>query len=189
MQGERDYTKLKGDTGPLVYPAGFVYLFAWLKAATGGSVQAAQVRAVWSHGAVHPGAHVCCWAGCCAASSQLCPLAQTERCLLMHAFHLSPLQYIFTGLYLATQAAVMALYIRAASLPPWSLALLAASRRLHSLYLLRLFNDCWAMLAAYLATLALQVGGWVGQAGLWPVTALTAGRCPRFPDNASAFPA
>ena len=50
MQGERDYTKLKGDTGPLVYPAGFVYLFAWLKSATGGSVQAAQVRAVWSPG-------------------------------------------------------------------------------------------------------------------------------------------
>ena len=50
VQGERDYTKLKGDTGPLVYPAGFVYLFAWLKSATGGSVQAAQVRAVWSPG-------------------------------------------------------------------------------------------------------------------------------------------
>ena len=86
----------------------------------------------------------------------------------------------------------MALYIRAASLPPWSLALLAASRRLHSLYLLRLFNDCWAMLAAYLAMLALQVGGgWVGgQVGGW-VTGWAAGwvrgladnRCPCLPDS------
>ena len=63
VQGERDYTKLKGDTGPLVYPAGFVYLFAWLKAATGGSVQAAQVRAVraaWeAQQAVQAGTHAC----------------------------------------------------------------------------------------------------------------------------------
>ena len=67
-------------------------------------------------------------------------------------------QYIFAGVYLATQAVVMALYARARSLPPWSLAVLCASRRLHSIFLLRLFNDCWAMLAAYVATLALQVG-------------------------------
>ena len=26
VQGERDYTKLRGGTGPLVYPAGFVYV-------------------------------------------------------------------------------------------------------------------------------------------------------------------
>lgn len=44
LQGELDYAKLKGDTGPLVYPAGFVYLFAWLRRLTGGSVAAAQVR-------------------------------------------------------------------------------------------------------------------------------------------------
>jgi hypothetical protein len=28
LQGERDYMKLQGDTGPLVYPAGFVYIFS-----------------------------------------------------------------------------------------------------------------------------------------------------------------
>ena len=30
LDGERDYLKLKGDTGPLVYPAGFVYMFSLL---------------------------------------------------------------------------------------------------------------------------------------------------------------
>ncbi len=31
LQGERNYINLKGDTGPLVYPAGFVYIFVILR--------------------------------------------------------------------------------------------------------------------------------------------------------------
>ena len=31
LQGERNYINLKGDTGPLVYPAGFVYIFVFLR--------------------------------------------------------------------------------------------------------------------------------------------------------------
>ena len=30
LDGERNYMNLKGDTGPLVYPAGFVYIFSLL---------------------------------------------------------------------------------------------------------------------------------------------------------------
>lgn len=30
INGTYDYTLLKGDTGPLVYPAGFVYIFSGL---------------------------------------------------------------------------------------------------------------------------------------------------------------
>ena len=41
--GERDYSELRGGTGPLVYPAGFVYLFAALQRVTGGAVFPAQV--------------------------------------------------------------------------------------------------------------------------------------------------
>lgn len=35
-QGERNYRALKGDTGPLVYPAGFLYAFSVLHWLTGG---------------------------------------------------------------------------------------------------------------------------------------------------------
>jgi len=41
-QGERDYINISGSTGPLVYPAGFLYLFSGLRAVTGGDVPSAQ---------------------------------------------------------------------------------------------------------------------------------------------------
>eukprot|EP00586_Coscinodiscus_wailesii_P009165 CAMPEP_0172524156 /NCGR_PEP_ID=MMETSP1066-20121228/294040_1 /TAXON_ID=671091 /ORGANISM="Coscinodiscus wailesii, Strain CCMP2513" /LENGTH=154 /DNA_ID=CAMNT_0013307269 /DNA_START=132 /DNA_END=593 /DNA_ORIENTATION=- len=34
--GERDYMKIRGQTGPLVYPAGFLYLYSVLQYLTGG---------------------------------------------------------------------------------------------------------------------------------------------------------
>jgi alpha-1,3-mannosyltransferase len=42
--GERDYLKLEGDTGPLVYPAGFLYVYWALHAVTarGADVRTAQ---------------------------------------------------------------------------------------------------------------------------------------------------
>lgn len=31
LNGERNYFNIKGDTGPLVYPAGFLYIFTALR--------------------------------------------------------------------------------------------------------------------------------------------------------------
>ena len=104
LQGERDYRQLRGDTGPLVYPAGFVYLYSLLYYVTG---QGANVRLA---------------------------------------------QYVFIGLYVGTMYVVHRLYIRC-GLPPYLLILLSLSKRLHSIYMLRLFNDCWAMLLLYAAVL------------------------------------
>jgi hypothetical protein len=43
LEGERDYTKIEGDTGPLVYPAGFLCVYSAVKFITGSQVFPAQV--------------------------------------------------------------------------------------------------------------------------------------------------
>ena len=42
--------------------------------------------------------------------------------------------------------------------PPWAFFLLAGSKRLHSIYLLRLFNDGAAMCVTYIALAVLAIG-------------------------------
>ncbi len=48
LEGERDYMKLKGDTGPLVYPAGFVYLYSVLYWVTGSGEKLVVVQWIFA---------------------------------------------------------------------------------------------------------------------------------------------
>ena len=108
VHGEFNYSKLRGETGPLVYPGGFVWVFAVLRWAAGGD--GSDIRMA---------------------------------------------QWIFLGCYIATHACVLATYglSRPHYMPPAACLLLILSKRLHSIYLLRLFNDCWSLLFLHAAVL------------------------------------
>ena len=117
--GERDYVEIRGGTGPLVYPAGFVWLFTALRALTGGSVAAAQPY----------------WA-------------------LLYVLALVP---------------VFLLAARTRMLPPYAVLLVCLSKRMHSIFVLRLFNDCWEAAAAL----------WMVYALTFANRAASAARAPR----------
>lgn len=120
LQGELDYYNLKGDTGPLVYPAGFVYLYSILYKITNNGID---IRMA---------------------------------------------QWIFWGLYLCFMFVLHRLYLQVAEEKKFSfletslmLIVLSASRRIHSLFVLRLFNDCFAMFLLYLAVWAFFKNRWM----------------------------
>ncbi|CRK19305.1 hypothetical protein BN1723_017774, partial [Verticillium longisporum] len=92
VAGERDYSKIKGGTGPLVYPAAHVYTYTGLYYLT------------------------------------------DEGTNVLFA------QFLFAILYLATLAVVMACYWQA-KVPPYIFPILVLSKRLHSIFVLRCFND------------------------------------------------
>ena len=123
LDGEYDYRKIYGGTGPLVYPAGFLYLFGLLQWLTDRKIFKAQ--------------------------------------------------WIFLVFYVLTQATILDLYTRVlrslrrqdlskneiselgVSNKVWSfrvaMGCLCLSKRYHSIFLLRLFNDGPTMLVAYLS--------------------------------------
>ena len=91
LAGERDYSKVAGPSGPLVYPAGHVYSILLLVSAFGRDVFIQQ--------------------------------------------------HVFTGIYIFSLWLIFLIYKRC-KFPLWTLIACCLSRRLHSIYLLRMFNDC-----------------------------------------------
>ncbi|KAJ9543346.1 hypothetical protein OSB04_023053 [Centaurea solstitialis] len=110
MEGERDYSNLKGDTGPLVYPAGFLYIYSAIQYVTGGQVYPAQV--------------------------------------------------LFGFLYIVNLGIMLFIYVKTDVLPWWALTLLSLSKRLHSIFVLRLFNDCFAMTLLHASLIPLFYQKW-----------------------------
>ncbi|XP_055350514.1 lethal(2)neighbour of Tid protein-like [Paramacrobiotus metropolitanus] len=112
LNGTTDYSRLEGGTGPLVYPAGFVYVYSLLYKITdkGKDIRLAQ--------------------------------------------------YIFAALYVGTLALIFRLYARTVRIPPYVLILMCLlSYRIHSIFVLRLFNDCIAMFLLY-AAVNLFIDNW-----------------------------
>ncbi|GFG39436.1 hypothetical protein Cfor_08385 [Coptotermes formosanus] len=104
LNGTFDYTFLKGDTGPLVYPAGFVYIYMALYYATD------------------------------------------------HGQNIRLAQYIFAFFYIGLLCLVFRIYMKSKKVPPYVLVVTCCSSyRIHSIFVLRLFNDPVAMLLFYAA--------------------------------------
>ncbi|KAF1944387.1 Lethal(2)neighbour of Tid protein [Clathrospora elynae] len=68
-------------------------------------------------------------------------------------------QYIFALVYLVTLGLVLQCY-RKARVPPYVFPLLVMSKRLHSIFMLRCFNDCFAVLGLWLAIFCYQRDQW-----------------------------
>ena len=75
-------------------------------------------------------------------------------------------QYIFLGIYLSTFLLIASIYFlagrRGRHVPQILLVPLTLSKRAHSVYLLRLFNDPLAMSLLYSSVVALMLGGRAG---------------------------
>ena len=138
LSGERDYVNLRGDTGPCVYPAGFLYIFSALYYATeqGASIFTAQcifgvlylinlglVFALYAGSAPFP-----------AASSVIAALKRLPAELLTSS--------------------------RVGALPLWAYAVLVLSKRIHSIFVLRMFNDTVAVALGYAAILLFIKNHW-----------------------------
>ncbi|KIJ69218.1 glycosyltransferase family 58 protein [Hydnomerulius pinastri MD-312] len=107
LKGERNYVKITGPTGPLVYPAGHVHIHHFLHRITDAGRNVAQA------------------------------------------------QQIYGGLYILSLILMCGVYGRAGA-PNWTVLLLPLSKRLHSIFVLRLFNDCWSLIFIQAAMLAFQ---------------------------------
>ncbi|MBW0476262.1 hypothetical protein O181_015977 [Austropuccinia psidii MF-1] len=124
LGGQRNYTKLKGDTGPLVYPAGFLYVYSIL------------------------------------------------YYLTRYGKDIKLAQYLFGFIYVLTMIFVFAIFKRCQSIPTYAIVFLTLSKRLHSIYVLRLFNDGVAMLGLYISLWLLVRRKWVWSA-VWFSLALS----------------
>ena len=103
-QKEYDYVKLGGQTGPLVYPAGFVYCYGFIRWACGEKVRNAQV--------------------------------------------------LFAFLYVFNQWLALRILQRSRKVPIAFYAVTCLSKRMHSIFALRMFNDGVCAIFCHLAVLA-----------------------------------
>lgn len=110
--GEKDYVKLGGNTGPLVYPGGFVYIYGALSFVTDDGRDVALAQA------------------------------------------------LFAALYILVLALVLNLYSTTSRVPFLLTALLVVSRRIHSIFMLRMFNDTVAMALLYFAVYLMTKRCW-----------------------------
>eukprot|EP00978_Attheya_sp_CCMP212_P024149 scaffold75470_cov51-Attheya_sp.AAC.1 len=155
--GERDYMQIRGGTGPLVYPAGFLYLYDGLRAmaavtAAGGDNNGSDSDVSIDIRRVQ---HIFCVLYVLHAAVVLQLYTQVARrcatALISSSRH-SPQDECDTAT--ATTAAHVVWFWRVA------MGMCCLSKRMHSIFVLRLFNDAPAMFLLYLSTLFFSRNCW-----------------------------
>lgn len=125
--GQYDYSKLRGDTGPLVYPGGFVAVYYVLSELT-----------AWDY--VHE-------------TTEYVPknISGYDERTLRPVAKMFAVQLIFLALYLCVIGIIVDLCRKTKTMPQGALLLVLASRRIRSIFFLGFYNDCFAMTFAFLA--------------------------------------
>lgn len=120
LNGSRDYSDIKGATGPLVYPAGHLYVY-WV-----------------IHGLTEGGSNVL--AG----------------------------QLLFMLIYLINLTVVLTIYCKLSHLPPYVVIITVfSSYRVHSIFMLRMFNDAIAMTVFHISLLLFLNNKWLTASAIY----------------------
>ena len=137
VAGERDYTLIKGGTGPLVYPAAHVYIYTLLYTATDGgkNILLAQTIFAWLYLGI--------------------------LALVMACYRMAKVSAILCAQNDLVDKSTSKLTAGSPyQAPPYLFPLLILSKRLHSIFLLRLFNDCFVVGFLFIAIYAYQHRIW-----------------------------
>ena len=133
-----DYTKLKGDTGALVYPAGFVWLYTVF-----------YKLFQWDY--VHFTTEY--------PESRKNISGYDER-TIRPTGRMYSIQIMHMFLYLIVIALLFRIYRRTKQISPYVFPLVILSRRVHSIFVLGFFNDCFALFFFLLSLDRFTVDKW-----------------------------
>ena len=133
------YDSLKGSTGPAVYPAGHIYIFTAMYYITneGRNIRCAQTIFA-----------VLYWITC-------------RIVLALYAELFSTRGYLYATGLLQHRNSIKRKANYLSVILPFTVILLSCSRRLHSIYLLRMFNDPFSVIFIYIAILLWTKRQWV----------------------------
>lgn len=136
LSGVRNYELIRGDTGPLVYPAGFLYIFSLLYKVTDSGLDISRGQIIFAVlYLLNLTIVLCLYQRQWAAKQKYLSLTNPWRRLESY-FSSETVNYTRK---------------MPSAVPLWGWGLLTLSRRVHSLFVLRMFNDCVAVFCGYVA--------------------------------------
>lgn len=161
--GQRNYTLIEGGTGPIVYPAGHVAIYTLLWALTGKGADLLTAQNIFLY--LYFLTHAIVLLGIYRITSIADPDRESDQSSSGNLLRPStgatrepaknPL-----GNAAPNQDDSISAIARALPGYVWAAVLLALSKRLHSIYVLRLFNDCFATFFVVIAVALTQRHKW-----------------------------